>query len=73
VSGDEPRDNRDAVSGDEPSAAVSSSTPPAAISGEPPADEPPPILGSWRRLYVTLLLELALTVLILYALARWAA
>jgi hypothetical protein len=64
VSGDEPHDNRAAVSSNEPS---------AAISGEPPADEPPPILGSWRRLYVTLLLELVLTVLILYALARWAA
>lgn len=36
-------------------------------------DEPPPLLGTWRRLYTVLLVELALTVLILYALARWAA
>ena len=41
------------------------------MSGEPP-EEPPPLLGSWRRLYALVLIELALTVLVLYALARWA-
>jgi hypothetical protein len=48
------------------------------VSGEPPPDltgtpdQPPPILGSWRRLYLVLAIELALTVLVLYGLARWA-
>jgi hypothetical protein len=42
------------------------------MSGEPTAPEPPPLLGSWRRLYAVVAIELALTVLILYALARWA-
>ena len=41
------------------------------MSGAP--DEPPPLLGSWRRLYFLLVVELAMTVLVLYALARWAA
>lgn len=36
-------------------------------------EEPPPLLGSWRRIYGLLLFELALTVLALYALASWAA
>ena len=36
-------------------------------------EEPPPLLGSWRRMYAVVLIELALTVLALYALARWAA
>ena len=35
-------------------------------------EEPPPLLGSWRRLYALVLIELLLTVLALYALARWA-
>jgi hypothetical protein len=38
-------------------------------------DEPaesPPVLGSWPRAYAVLLIELAVTVLLLYALARWA-
>jgi hypothetical protein len=46
------------------------------VSGEPaspdPADEPPPLLGSWRRVYGVVLIELAISVLLLYALARWA-
>ena len=37
------------------------------------AEEPPPLLGSWRRMYTVVLVELAVTVLLLYALARWAA
>jgi hypothetical protein len=41
------------------------------VSEEP--EEPPPLLGSWRRLYTLVLIELALTVLAFYALARWAA
>lgn len=36
-------------------------------------DTPPPILGSWSRAYALLVLELAVTVLALYALAWWAA
>jgi hypothetical protein len=35
-------------------------------------EEPPPILGSWRALYRVVLISLAATVLVLYAIARWA-
>jgi hypothetical protein len=35
-------------------------------------DQPPPILGSWRALYVVLLVELALLTLAGYWLGRWA-
>lgn len=34
--------------------------------------EPPPLLGSWRKLYTLVLAELALLVLVFYALGRWA-
>ena len=34
---------------------------------------PPPLLGSWKRLYQVLLVELMVTIVLLYALARWAA
>jgi hypothetical protein len=46
------------------------------VSGEPhkiphpPDDEPPPILGSWRRIYITVLFYLALLIAVLYAFAR---
>jgi hypothetical protein len=36
-------------------------------------EEPPPILGSWRALYLVLLVELALLTLAGYLLGRWAA
>jgi hypothetical protein len=36
-------------------------------------DEPPPILGSWRALYLLLIIELALLTLCGYVLGRWAA
>ena len=39
----------------------------------PEPEEPPPLLGSWRRLYVLVVLELLLCAALLYALARWAA
>ena len=42
---------------------------------EPRRDEPetpPPILGSWRRLYLLLLAELAALVALFSALTRWA-
>jgi hypothetical protein len=48
------------------------------VSGEVPAREPdadnapPPLLGSWRRLYRLVLGALALNVLLLYALGWWA-
>jgi hypothetical protein len=52
------------------------------VSDEPPSprdpadspalEQPPPILGSWRRAYALILIELGVTVLALYALARWA-
>jgi hypothetical protein len=37
------------------------------------ASEPPPVLGSWRRLYALVLIELLVTTAVLYLLARWAA
>lgn len=40
---------------------------------KPDVDEPPPILGSWRALYILLVVELALLTLAGYVLGRWAA
>jgi len=41
---------------------------------EPDSDpEEPSPLGSWRRAYALVLIELGVVVLLLYALARWAA
>ena len=37
-------------------------------SGGP--DEPPPIFGSWGRLYLLVVLELLLVILLLYRLTR---
>jgi hypothetical protein len=39
--------------------------------GEEP-EAPPPVLGSWRNLYLLLLAELGVLVLLFYALTRWA-
>lgn len=41
---------------------------------EPPnePDEPPPILGSWRNVYLFVAIELAVLVALFYALTRWA-
>ena len=39
--------------------------------GETP-DAPPPLLSSWRNLYVLLLIELGALVAIFYALTLWA-
>ena len=36
------------------------------------AEAPPPLLGSWRNLYLVVLGELAALVLLFYALTRWA-
>ncbi|MEO8602682.1 MAG: hypothetical protein ABI629_08905 [bacterium] len=36
-------------------------------------DPPPPMLGSWRNLYLLVIGELALLVALFYALTRWAA
>lgn len=41
----------------------------------PPAkaiDEPPPFLGSWRNIYLLLLIELAVLVIAFFALTGWA-
>jgi hypothetical protein len=35
-----------------------------------PSDEPPPFLGSWRRVYAAVLLYLALIIAGLYAFSR---
>ena len=36
------------------------------------ADEPPPMLGSWRNVYLVVLVELALLVALFSALTWWA-
>jgi hypothetical protein len=46
------------------------------VSGAPPKiphageDEPPPILGSWRRIYIVVLSYLAFLILALYIFGR---
>lgn len=35
-------------------------------------EEPPPFLGRWRNVYLLVAADLAVTVLLLYALTRWA-
>jgi hypothetical protein len=39
---------------------------------EPGGEEPPPFLGTWRRVYAAVILELALLVLLFRLLAGWA-
>lgn len=41
-------------------------------SEEPTPDEPPPILGSWSRLYWLLIIVLAVQVLLYAWLTEWA-
>jgi hypothetical protein len=41
-------------------------------NGEPELDEPPPLLGSWQRLYAVVIFDLLLCTALLYALTRWA-
>ena len=36
-------------------------------------EDPPPFLGSWRRVYGLVLIELAALILLFCALERWAA
>jgi hypothetical protein len=36
-------------------------------------EEPPPVLGSWQRLYLVVVIELFVCTALLYLLARWAA
>ena len=44
------------------------------MSGSDPSpDEPPPLLGTWNRLYAVVIVELLVCAALLYALARWAA
>jgi hypothetical protein len=47
------------------------SDPREAAQGED--EEPPPLLGSWQRLYALVIFELLVCAGLLYALARWAA
>jgi hypothetical protein len=35
-------------------------------------EDPPPILGRWRNVYVVVLAELALLILLFHLLRRWA-
>jgi hypothetical protein len=35
-----------------------------------PIDEPPPVLGSWRRIYIFVLVYLAFLVLVFYIFTR---
>ena len=37
-----------------------------------PIQEPPPILGSWRNVYLFVLCELAVLVVVFHLLRRWA-
>ena len=37
----------------------------------PPDDGPPPVLSTWRNVYLLILGELALLVATFYALTRW--
>ncbi|HET8937729.1 MAG TPA: hypothetical protein VFN67_30000 [Polyangiales bacterium] len=39
----------------------------------PDLEEPPPILGSWRALYIVLVIELVVLTVAGYVLGRWAA
>jgi hypothetical protein len=43
------------------------------LLNEPEPEEPPPLLGSWQRLYALVIIELLVCSALLYALARWAA
>jgi len=36
------------------------------------SEDPSPLLGRWSNIYALVLIELALTVIALYALTRWA-
>jgi len=42
------------------------------VREDPQAIEPPPLLGSWRKLYLLVVVELGALVLLFYALTRWA-
>ena len=35
-------------------------------------EDPPPFLGRWRNVYLFVLVELAVTVALFYAVTRWA-
>jgi hypothetical protein len=37
----------------------------------PDEEQPPPLLGSWRKIYAVLVLELLAVTAALYALTRW--
>lgn len=39
-------------------------------SGRPIADDPPPFLGSWRRVYIGVLLYLASLIVLFYIFTR---
>ena len=42
------------------------------VREDPQGIEPPPLLGSWRKLYLLVVVELGALVLLFYALTRWA-
>jgi len=42
------------------------------VREDPQGIEPPPLLGSWRKLYLLVVVELGALVLVFYALTRWA-
>ncbi len=51
---------------------MSEETKPAGARKPDSIEEPPPLLGTWRNLYVLLLVELGALVAGFWALARWA-
>jgi hypothetical protein len=34
-------------------------------------DQPPPLLGSWRNIYLVLVIELLATTAVLYGITKW--
>jgi hypothetical protein len=40
---------------------------------DPEVETPPPLLGTWNRIYAVVFFELFVCVALLYALTRWAA
>lgn len=51
---------------------MSQSEEPIPLAGSLVPDEPPPLLGTWPRLYAAVLSYLILLIFLLYVFTRWA-